>query len=66
MNVIDLMVNGFSKIFKGEKIAVKHILLIIITAFVSISSVYLDRASEALKTTKQMPKVIPKESHIFG
>lgn len=55
MNVIDLMVNGFSKIFKGEKIAVKHILLIIITAFVSISSVYLDRASEALKTTKQMP-----------
>lgn len=55
MNVIDLMVKGFSKIFKGENILTKHLLLIAITGIVSVSSVYLDMASETLKKTKELP-----------
>ena len=54
MNVIDLMVDGFKRVYSGTGKLTKHILLFLITGIVSISSVYVQTVAETMEKTKEL------------
>lgn len=59
MNVIDIMVEGFKRVFSGQNALTKHLYLFLITAVISISSVYIQEAADAIEQTKELPANIP-------
>lgn len=52
MNVIDLMVDGFKKVFSGENALIKHIYLFLITCILSLASVHVQILANAMEKTK--------------
>ncbi len=55
MNQINIVKEGFSKIFFGEDAIIKHIILFMLTGIISIISVYFSITSETIKATKVLP-----------
>ncbi len=49
MNVIDLICAGFKKVYSGEKIAEKHVFLLIITTIFSFVTMYFDDIADKMK-----------------
>lgn len=54
MNVIDLMVDGFKRVYSDANAITKHIWLFVITGIVSVMSVYVQNAAEAMEKTKEL------------
>lgn len=55
MNVFDLVIDGFKKVFTGKNIFIKHIIIFLITAIISFISVYFQLIAETAEKTDKLP-----------
>lgn len=52
MNVIDLMIDGFKKVYSGGNVLSKHIFMLIIIAILSITTVNVQIMADTIEKTK--------------
>lgn len=57
MNVIDIMINGFKRVYSGEKVLFKHLLMFIIITVLSIATVNVQIIADTLEKTKELPNM---------
>lgn len=55
MNIINLIANGFKKLFSGNNTLFKHLILFLITGLLSLISLHFEFISNQIKNTKVMP-----------
>lgn len=57
MNVIDIMIDGFKKVYSGKNVLSKHFFMFIIIAILSISTVNVQIMANAIENTKEIPNI---------
>ena len=57
MNVIDLMIDGFKKVYSGRNVLSKHIFMLIIIAILSIATVNVQIMADTIEKTKELPNI---------
>lgn len=57
MNVIDIMIDGFKRVYSGKNVLLKHFLMFIIISVLSITTVNVQIITETLEKTKELPNV---------
>lgn len=57
MNVIDLMIDGFKKVYSGKNVLSKHIFMLIIIAILSIATVNVQIMADTIEKTKELPNI---------
>ena len=57
MNVIDLMIDGFKKVYSGKNILLKHLLMFIIIAILSIATVNVQIIADTIEKTKELTNI---------
>ena len=57
MNVIDIMIDGFKKVYSGKNVLSKHFFMFIIIAILSISTVNVQIMANAIEKTKEIPNI---------
>ena len=55
MNVFDMVIDGFKKVFTGKNALIKHIFIILITSVISLVSVYFQILAETAEKASEMP-----------
>ncbi|OLA77837.1 MAG: hypothetical protein BHW55_03595 [Candidatus Melainabacteria bacterium 35_41] len=56
MNVFDMVIDGFKKVFTGKNALIKHIFIILITSVISLVSVYFQILAETAEKASEMPE----------
>ena len=57
MNVIDIMIDGFKKVYSGKNVLSKHFFMFLIIAILSISTVNVQIMANAIEKTKELPNI---------
>lgn len=57
MNVIDLMIDGFKKVYSGRNVLSKHIFMLIIIVILSIATVNVQIMADTIEKTKELPNI---------
>ncbi len=55
MNVFDVVIDGFKKVFTGKNAVIKHIWIFLITAIISFVSVYFQLLAETAEKAEKLP-----------
>lgn len=56
MNVFDIVIDGFKKVFTGKNALIKHIFIILITSVISLVSVYFQILAETAEKASKLPE----------
>lgn len=57
MNVIDIMIDGFKKVYSGKNILSKQIFMFLIIAILSVSTVNVQIMANTIEKTKEIPNI---------
>lgn len=57
MNVIDIMVDGFKKVYSGKNVLLKHLLMFIIISILSIATVNVQIIADTIEKTKELTNI---------
>lgn len=57
MNVIEIMINGFKRVYSGKNVLLKHLFMFIIIAILSIATVNVQIMADSIEKTKELTNI---------
>ena len=57
MNVIEIMINGFKRVYSGKNVLLKHLFMFIIIAILSIATGNVQIMADSIEKTKELTNI---------